>query len=117
VLVWFNKLLERSEAPVIDPLLQSEMAVCPDQVAWTMLEALAKRGMVDELNNAFKRMLLDEDIMLDPSALKQGTTVPLQGAHFTSLIHAYGCVSKDLPKAVSNLIPVLNFPTPSPTKS
>ncbi|KAF8350971.1 hypothetical protein F5887DRAFT_935312, partial [Amanita rubescens] len=67
-LVWFNKLLEQSKAPDINPLLESETAVRPDQIAWnTMLEALAKHGMVDELNNAFKRMLSNDDITLDPS--------------------------------------------------
>lgn len=64
-LVWFNKLLEQSEAPGSDPLLQKEMAVRPDHVAWiTILEALAKHNMVDELNNTFERMLLNDDIDL-----------------------------------------------------
>src|SRR6266576_1479077 len=35
------------------------------------------------------------------STLEKDTTLPIQGAHFASLIHAYGCVSKDLPKAIS----------------
>ena len=28
-------------------------------------------------------------------------SVPIQGSHFASLIHAYGCVEKDLAKAAS----------------
>jgi len=33
--------------------------------------------------------------------LQKDTSVPITGAHFASLINAYGCVSKDLDKALS----------------
>ena len=34
-------------------------------------------------------------------SLRRDMSVPIQGSHFASLIHAYGCVGKDLAKAVS----------------
>ena len=59
-LVWFNRLLEQPDAPSSDPLLQRKAVIRPDRVAWDcMVEALAKHGMVDELNAVFKRMLKD----------------------------------------------------------
>ncbi|KAJ6493889.1 hypothetical protein DFH09DRAFT_1450895 [Mycena vulgaris] len=47
-------------------------------------------------------------------ALLQDNSVELQGNHFASLIHAYGCVQKDLDKAVSvfNSIPTFRRAPP-----
>jgi len=44
------------------------------------------------------------------SALEQDTKIPVQGGHFASLIHAYGCVSKDLPKAISIFDSIASHP-------
>lgn len=48
------------------------------------------------------------------SALEKNTTIPVQGAHFASLIHAYGCVSKDLPKAISIFDSIGSHPRAGP---
>lgn len=58
--VWFNRLLEQSESPSSDPLLQNKEVIRPDKIAWDrMIEALAYHDMVDELNAAFIRLLKD----------------------------------------------------------
>ncbi|KAK2459484.1 hypothetical protein APHAL10511_008499 [Amanita phalloides] len=61
-LAWFNRLLELSHGSGQNPFLLKAFgsAVRPDKAAYsTMIEALALRGMVDELNTVFELMLVD----------------------------------------------------------
>ncbi|KAF8632397.1 hypothetical protein AX17_004838 [Amanita inopinata Kibby_2008] len=70
-LVWFERLLEQQQAPGTDPLAQTHEAIRPDAAAWNVIiEALASRGMVNELNKVFSRLLKDgaaDDIRTTPN--------------------------------------------------
>lgn len=47
-------------------------------------------------------------------ALREDPAVEIQGNHFASLIHAYGCVQKDLDKAVAVFSSIPTFPGAPP---
>ena len=53
-----------------------------------------------------------EDVFL---SLQRDMKVSLEGMHFASLIHAYGCVCKDLPKAISIFESISSYPRALPT--
>lgn len=56
-LVWFERLLEQTQAPD-NPFEPSGAAMRPDTVAWSvMLDALAVKGMVNDLNRIFSLFL------------------------------------------------------------
>lgn len=48
------------------------------------------------------------------SILQNNTSVTIQGSHFASLINAYGCVCKDLAKAISIFDSIPSYPRAQP---